>query len=967
MERREKLNERLGVFRAPCGEFLFLHLPLISDTPDKKNQVQAQKAENRGMAERKNIGDAISFLVFLGGILMFLALATHREIDGQPENLIGRVGVATAQVLFHLLGKAAFFVPVFLLIQGGTGLYKGELVDPLVRLVSTLVLTTAAAIWIGLLSSAATGLIGESMGGALSFAFGRWGAVLISFGIFLPAVFLSTGSTFAEAGRGIQKLYGTFETKMEGNGSNGTGADTPAGTSTGGKIAALAGIAGLAMTYLNNKRNNETGESLKFDKHEAGDLPLVQKVSQSPAPQESPRATSQPTDQSSLLGNLVGVRHAGRPAVIDSDAAFRGSFNLDHSRFMFRNATVGGAQSLTQLAASYVNRERTPGVETIQIRPNSFGEAGPRTEPQIDLRFPEHDDSPGTIGAMESRFETSEVEFLPGSTGVQELEPDPVDFSSEVPFDATTSETSQETVIRPVTPVLDHARNDSSPNDSEDEISETREQDARARETASRLPSGPATGVPPVRRRGGRYHLPTDILQLSQPIPATDVDREMRETTEKLEKVLKDYGIPGRVTSTQRGPIITLFEILLDPGVRLNKILGIENEIRMNLAVSSVRIVAPLPGKPTVGIEIPNRVRQTVTLGEVARKDKEFFGKQNKLGIILGKDISGRNIYLDLARAPHLLIAGASGQGKSVFMNSVIASLLYAHSPEEVRFIMIDPKMVELKLYEGVPHLLMPVITDPRIAARALAWVLQEMERRYEHLSYMKCRDIVSYNERMKARGESAQIPYIVIVIDELSDLMLISPKEVEDALWRLAQKARAVGIHMIMATQRPSVDVITPHIKANAPARVAFHVAQKTDSRIILDLNGADALLGGGDMLYKSPVSTGLTRVQAPLITEEEIAKIVEETRRYGEPVYVDVSVPDEEDETIEDEPIDAELLQQAWQIIQESGKTSTSYVQRRLRIGYNRAANIIEALEQKGHLGPAIGTRPREILKRS
>ncbi|MBL8021163.1 MAG: DNA translocase FtsK 4TM domain-containing protein [Leptospirales bacterium] len=925
------------------------------------------------MAERKNMGDAISFLVFLGGILMFLALATHREIDGQPENLIGRVGIATAQILFHLLGKTAFFVPIFLLLQGGAGLYRGQLVDPLVRMVSILVLTTAAAIWVGLVSETATGLIGESMGGALSFAFGRWGAVLISFGIFLPAVFLSTGATFADAGRGIQKLYGTFENKMEGRPTEPGNASN--GASNGGRLAALAGIAGLAMSYLNNRKNAEPSEeSLKFDRHEAEDLPFFQKsqldeppTQSSQAPPSELRPPFQQVDSRGLLGN-VAVRHVGRPVIVESEAAFRGSFNLDHSRYMFRTGK-SGAQTLSQLAASYLNRSDERNQETIQVSSQRF--AGSATvddyptatrensnfnsdaTPEIDSQI-----GPGlaTLGLAAASTQVM-VETMP-TDDISSLEEHGagVDDLSSDSQDLPASE-----VVPGFQSVADAATDEEL---DEDEVAEA---EATAREKASRLPSGPATGVPFVRRRGGRYHLPTDILQLSQPIPATDVDREMRETTEKLEKVLKDYGIPGRVTSTQRGPIITLFEILLDPGVRLNKILGIENEIRMNLAVSSVRIVAPLPGKPTVGIEIPNRVRQTVTLGEVARKDREFFGKQNRLGIILGKDISGRNIYLDLARAPHLLIAGASGQGKSVFMNSVIASLLYAHSPEEVRFIMIDPKMVELKLYEGIPHLLMPVITDPRIAAKSLAWILQEMERRYEHLSYMKCRDIVSYNERMKAKGESAQIPYIVIVIDELSDLMLISPKEVEDALWRLAQKARAVGIHMIMATQRPSVDVITPHIKANAPARVAFHVAQKTDSRIILDLNGADALLGGGDMLYKSPNSTGLTRVQAPLITEEEIAKIVEETRRYGEPVYVDVSIPDEDEEEATDEPIDAELLQQAWQIIQESGKTSTSYVQRRLRIGYNRAANIIEALEQKGYLGPAIGTRPREILKRS
>jgi S-DNA-T family DNA segregation ATPase FtsK/SpoIIIE len=477
-----------------------------------------------------------------------------------------------------------------------------------------------------------------------------------------------------------------------------------------------------------------------------------------------------------------------------------------------------------------------------------------------------------------------------------------------------------------------------------------------------------ATHVPPVRRRGGRYNLPTDILALSPVVPEQDVGREIELTKARLEKTLHDFDVPGKVTNIQRGPIITLFEVLLDPGVRASRILRIETEIRMNLAVPSVRIVAPLPNKTTIGIEVPNAIRQTVTVGEIIRKDRHFFSRENLLGIALGKDISGKNHYMDIAKMPHVLIAGASGQGKSVFMNSMIASLLYRYSPEEVRFIMIDPKMVELTLFEGIPHLLTPVITEPALAAKVLDWILMEMETRYTHFKRVRCRDIVSYNERVKADKSGQTIPYIVIVIDELADLMQTSSKEVENALWRLAQKARAVGIHMILATQRPSVDVITPHIKSNAPARIAFKVAQKTDSRIILDESGGEALLGQGDMLYRSPQST-VDRIQSPLITEQEMTAIVAETRRYGEPVFIDISVPDEDDDSIEeeDEAIDAELLAEAWKIIQETGKTSGSFLQRRLRIGYNRAANVVEALEQKGYLGPALGSRPREILKRS
>ena len=446
---------------------------------------------------------------------------------------------------------------------------------------------------------------------------------------------------------------------------------------------------------------------------------------------------------------------------------------------------------------------------------------------------------------------------------------------------------------------------------------------------------------------------------------------EIEITKQRLEKVMRDFGIKAEIVRTQRGPIITLYEIRPEAGIKVSKIMGIVDEIKMNLEARSVRIIAPIPGKNTVGIEIPNNRREEVTLGELVRHDPGFFAKSRELSLAMGKDISGENGYVDLTKLPHLLIAGATGAGKSVYMNSIIASLLYTRSPHELRFIMIDPKMVELTLFEGIPHLLMPVITDVKRASAALNWAVNEMERRYAFLSHMKCRDIRSYNSKFAKQGVSStdtQMPYLVIFIDELSDLMIMAPKDVEDSIIRLTQKARAVGIHIVMATQRPSVDVITALIKANCPARIAFQVAQKTDSRVILDHNGAETLLGRGDMLYRTPTATGLGRIQTPLIEESEIENIVKETRRYGRPSYVELpgaGEGDEEFSTAEDD-VDRELFDEAWRIVQETGKTSTSYVQRRLRIGYNRAARIIEMMEEKGYLGPQIGNRPREILKK-
>ncbi|MFN3605284.1 MAG: DNA translocase FtsK [Leptonema sp. (in: bacteria)] len=465
------------------------------------------------------------------------------------------------------------------------------------------------------------------------------------------------------------------------------------------------------------------------------------------------------------------------------------------------------------------------------------------------------------------------------------------------------------------------------------------------------------------------YHLPIHNIKSDGISFVSDltIQQEIQENWQKLQKLLNDFSIKAQVVGATRGPMITMYEVRLEPGVRVNRILSLQDEIRMNLAALSIRIIAPIPGKTTIGIEVPNKNREFFRLRELIQNNSEFFSKKRDINIPLGKDVSGITRYIDLTKLPHLLIAGTTGSGKSVFLNSIIASLLYQYSPEKIRFLMIDPKMVELKLYEGIPHLLYPVIVDTKLAEKALHWAVTEMENRYKLFSLTKCRDIRSYNEKVRNKQISGNlIPYIVIFIDELADLMMISAKEVEESVIRLTQKARAVGIHLVLATQRPSVDVITALIKANCPARVSFQVAQKVDSRIILDLNGAETLLGKGDMLYKSPASTLAIRIQSPDITEEEIESIVRETQKYGFFGYIEL--PQEEETPLDFgfSEVDEDLIEKAWKIILETGKTSTSYIQRRLRIGYNRAANIMEKLEELGYLSAAQNNRPREILKR-
>ncbi len=463
----------------------------------------------------------------------------------------------------------------------------------------------------------------------------------------------------------------------------------------------------------------------------------------------------------------------------------------------------------------------------------------------------------------------------------------------------------------------------------------------------------------PMTRRP--YSLPTTILD--QPTRFFDEDsaQQVTLTSERLKKVLLDFGVRVKIVDTKCGPVITRYEIKLEPGVKVSRIQGLQNELRMNLEAPSVRILAPVPGKSTVGIEVPNRNRAEVLLRPMLENRKS---QKHHLDIILGADISGNFQSIDLTSLPHLLIAGTTGAGKSVFLNCVIASLLYGHSPQELRLLMIDPKMVELTLYHGIPHLIMPVITDVAQASQALNWLVTEMETRYSILSRLGCRDIRSYN-RMK--GVKQKMPYLVVIIDELADLMMIAPKEVEDYIIRLTQKARAVGIHVVMATQRPSVDVITGMIKANCPARIAFHVAQKSDSRIILDSPGADILLGRGDLLYKSPLFSDLIRIQAPMISEKEIAEIVRATRSYGSPRYIQLATNQENGLNKNGESkVDPQLIKKAWQVILDSNQTSISYIQRRLSIGYNKAANIVEALEKKGYLSKADQRKERQILHR-
>jgi S-DNA-T family DNA segregation ATPase FtsK/SpoIIIE len=484
--------------------------------------------------------------------------------------------------------------------------------------------------------------------------------------------------------------------------------------------------------------------------------------------------------------------------------------------------------------------------------------------------------------------------------------------------------------------------------------------------TADGKEEGPRSLIPAARRLFENYNVPVnDILADWQQGDPTQIDRETRASGATLMQTLEEFKITAELTGIRKGPVITMFEILPSPGVKLSRIVNLADNIALRLAASPVRIVAPIPGKHAVGIEVPNKRRMIVSFREIVALP-QFQQSEDEIPIVLGKDISGEAQCVDLVQTPHLLIAGATGSGKSVCVNSIIASILYRNNPNEVKLLLIDPKIVELKLYNDIPHLLTPVITDPKRSYRALQYCIYEMERRYSLLDALGVRDIRSYNRRVKRQKLATQpLPYIVIVVDEFADLMATSGKEMESTIARLAAMSRAVGLHLVLATQRPSVDVITGLIKANIPSRIAFMVASKFDSRIIIDTVGADKLLGQGDMLFTSAWDPVPIRIQGAFMTEEEVESLTDYMRTLGEPDYIDEELfLDDEEEDMPASGADDPLMEKAIEIVVTAGKASASYLQRRLQVGYNRAARLVEAMEQQGIVGPPNGSKPREIL---
>ncbi len=517
----------------------------------------------------------------------------------------------------------------------------------------------------------------------------------------------------------------------------------------------------------------------------------------------------------------------------------------------------------------------------------------------------------------------------------------------------------------------------------------------RAKRVKELLSQEDGEGVLFKPQKRGDFELPAISFLNYEDNNEDSVDiEELRRMAAQIEKTLNDFKVQGQIKDICPGPVITVFEFSPAPGVKISKIANLADDLAMALAALSVRIVAPIPGKGVVGIEVPNPSREIVYMKEIIA-DKVFYeNKKMTLPMGLGKDTSGNPVVTDLAKMPHLLVAGATGSGKSVAVNTMITSLLYKNSPDDVRLIMVDPKMLEFSIYADIPHLLLPVVTDPRQATVALNWAVQEMERRYQKLADLNVRNIKGYNTKVAKLTEQAELdlaegkddtkairslaldeqgkpehvhlPYIVVIIDEFADLMMTASKDVETAVARLAQKARAAGLHLILATQRPSTDVITGLIKANFPTRIALRVTSKTDSRVILDSNGAENLLGNGDMLFVPPGTSHVQRVHGAYVSEKEIELMVDFLKEQGEPQYnEDILKEEEEGAGEEEEELDYdEYYQDAVRLVVESNQASISMIQRKLRVGYNRAARMVEVMEKEGLVSAPDGCKPREVL---
>ncbi|TGL32326.1 DNA translocase FtsK [Leptospira koniambonensis] len=950
---------------------------------DRKDQIIGQ---NIAIWEKGRA--ALPYLLLFTGIFLTLSLGSFTIAEnGVEANLFGRLGHYLSWGFLYLFGNASFVPGIMLILTGGILLAKPAQ-DVTNKLLTIPLFLLAVAVSLNVFGNVSTvpfasngGVLGQALAVALEYLLGSTGRLLIHFVVYFYGILVYLnespvhffGRLLAQSGRDWKEQwlsgYMSGRTKKEEEFENYE--STFAKTKSTDWSKGLAGMMNSVSSW--KETNAEVSEE---------NVPpwFRREVSGPSSEKQNPVKTT--TNLESYIQKVKGNSKVAD--IKESNVQYRNSgllqgfFEDDRKIFQFQTAS----SRLVEKVYGIQDRKE----DIIATSKKAWEILDLRSETSAQPSFVK-EEVPHVVLETE-KLEEEVQPFISNKEIIEEVSAEGENFQEE--GEELEEWTEEEDSLEDLEDSKEEYEEEVEESDELEEIEEIEEPKAVAapevvipstlpspvvaptsvaekKPKQSELPFTPVSMVPVFRSKRSVYHIPLNRLK-SNPTKVQDAlfKVESEKVAFEIENALKVYGYEAKVVGWERGPIITRYELTPPPGVKLGRITSLTDELRMYLAVKNIRIVAPIPGKSTIGIEVPNKHREDVFLGDILRSSLAPKPKKD-LNIVIGKDISGKLVSIDLNKLPHLLVAGTTGSGKSVCLNAMIASLVLNLSPEEVRFIMIDPKMVELTLFEDIPHLLMPVIKDARKATKSLSWVIQEMEARYEAVSQLKCRDFRSYNEKVEEHYHKEgynKMPYLVVFIDELADLMMVSGKDLEDAITRISQKSRAVGIHLVMATQRPSVDVITGLIKANCPARIAFHVAQKTDSKIILDMNGAESLLGKGDMLYKSPTSADLARIQAPFISEEEIEKIVDEAKKYGAPTYVEFDL-EEETESDSAEEMDEELFDKAWEIVRTDRKASASYLQRRLKIGYNRAARIMELMEERGYVSAILGSKGREILR--
>ena len=906
--------------------------------------VAASPSLHKGDALIREVGGLLSIVIALG---VFLAIMSFDPSDlaasSKPSNLIGPAGVLVGDWLLTIFGLGAlgfdallWYLGFVMLVGKRIAWRPGETVGQMLFLVSSTMFAHLSLAAHSFFGRAAGGIIGEWGAEIARGIFGTVGAYLVatSFGVvsILLLTNMSLGAVVRRALAMIHKGWAILGHKWR------------------VYLAYRARLEDERQRLIHAAAVGEIDPALL-----AAELSIAPIVAEKDYGLKERFEDDVDSKLTSKLGRLFGSSRTKKVREKRSEKEATSTNSVVE--------TSSGAPSVKKKAAPQKEKSRAESLESEESGEAwSMGDAPPS-------------DVIGDVGPTIHIGQTSNADF----DSVDDAKRDTLDVD-DIDIVAEGSEPSP----------LGEDDGDFGPRIVESEAKE------RARRIKELLASDDGEGILFKPQRRGSFELPKISYLNYEDGDEDSVDIEqLRQMAAQIEKTLSDFKVEGQIRDICPGPVITVFEFSPAPGVKISKIANLSDDLAMALSALSVRIVAPIPGKGVVGIEVPNPSREIVYMKEIIA-DKIFYeNKKMALPMGLGKDTAGNPVVTDLAKMPHLLVAGATGSGKSVAVNTMITSLLYKNSPDDVRLIMVDPKMLEFSIYAHIPHLLLPVVTDPKQATVALNWVVQEMERRYQLLADLNVRNIKGYNDKVATYTAQAQedmlaqredsrameilgvradgtpehkhMPYIVVIIDEFADLMMTASKDVETAVARLAQKARAAGIHLILATQRPSTDVITGLIKANFPTRIALRVTSKTDSRVILDSNGAENLLGNGDMLFVPPGTSYIQRVHGAYVSEHEIDKVVEHLKDQGDPQYNEEILREEDEES--ESPLDQEYekdehYEDAVTLVIESGQASISMIQRKLRVGYNRAARMVEVMEREGLVSAPDGCKPREVL---